>query len=174
MAGQTAGTVNWLDFVIVGIVGWFTLTAYLHGLLRETVGLAAVIGGIILAGLFHNDLAQNLDLFISNATAREIVAFVAILGTVAAVGWIAGILLRGTADLLLLGWADHAAGGIFGLLKGILLIQALAAIFVLQPALGVPAALHESVIGSFFLDTTPMVRVLLPTDFDQVIRQFAA
>ena len=165
---------NWLDFVIIGIVGWFTLTAYLHGFLRETVGLSAVIGGIILAGMYHNDLAQNLDLFISNATARGIVAFVTILTIVTMIGWIAGILLRGAANLLLLGWADHAAGGVFGFFKGILFLQALAAIFILQPALGVPAALHASVIGSFFLETTPMVRALLPTDFDQVIRQFAA
>ena len=46
-------------------------------------------------------------------------------------------------------------------------------IFVLQPALGMENVIADSTIGSFFLDTTPVVRALLPAEFDSAIREFS-
>ena len=54
--------VNWLDFLILALVAWLTLSAYMTGLIREAVGLASVILGVAMAGLFHDNVATNLAL----------------------------------------------------------------------------------------------------------------
>lgn len=165
---------NWLDFVILAVVAWLTLAAYLHGLIRETVGLGAVIVAIFLAGLLHQRLAANLNHLIGDETTAEIAAFLMIFVVVAGAGWVLAFFLRQTAELLFLGWADHAGGAVFGFLKAVLIVQTLTVIFVLQPALGLDQAIADSVIGSFFLKSTPVVRALLPSAFDRALTDFVA
>lgn len=165
---------NWLDFLILALIAWLTLSAYLSGFIRETVGLGSVIVGVVLAGLLHDNLAANLDIVITDETAATVTAFLAILIAVAVLGWVIGFFLRTVATLLFLGWADHAAGAVFGFIKGVILIQAAVVIFLLQPTLGIDDAISDSTIGSFFMDTTPVVRALLPEEFDQALRDFSA
>lgn len=163
---------NWLDFVILGLIAWITLSAYMTGLIRETVGLASVILGIVIAGLFHGNVSDNLSIVTGEGAGTEIAAYLLIFAVVSLLGLMVSFLLRTTSRLLFLGWADHAAGAFFGFVKGVLVIQAIAVIFVLQPALGLEAAISDSTIGSFFLDSTPFVRALLPSEFDTAIRDF--
>jgi len=163
---------NWLDFLIIALVGWFTVAAYLSGFIRETVGLVAVLIGVLLAGLFHDNLADNFQIFVDDETGTKVVAFLTIFAIVAAAGWAASLLLRSTANLLMLGWADRAAGAFFGFLKGILVVQAITVIFILQPALGLDGAIADSLIGSFFLDSAPVVGALLPSEFDSALQDF--
>ena len=165
---------NWLDFLIIAVVAWFTVAAYLSGFIRETVGLAAVLLGVVLAGLFHDNLADNLQIFIDDETGTRIIAFLLIFAIVAVGGWVISMLLRTTASLLMLGWADRAAGALFGFAKGILIVQAITVIFVLQPALGIDSVIADSVIGAFFLDSAPVVGALLPGEFDSALRDFPA
>jgi membrane protein required for colicin V production len=164
---------NWLDFLIIAIIGWFTVAAYLSGFIRETLGLAAVLLGVLLAGLFHDNLAENLQIFVDDETATRIVAFLAIFVIVAVAGWAASLFLRSTARLLMLGWADRVAGALFGFLKGVLIIQAVTVIFILQPALGMESVIADSMIGAFFLDNAPVVGALLPTEFDSALQDFS-
>lgn len=165
---------NWLDFVILGLVAWLTLNAFLSGLIRETVGLVAVVAGVALAGLYHDELAINLTLFTEDETALRVIAFLMIFGIVGMLGWVVSLFLRNTSEMLFLGWADRAGGAVFGFFKAILIIQALTVIFVLQPTLGMEEVIDDSTIGSFFLETTPIVRALLPGEFDQALLEFSS
>ena len=164
---------NWLDFFILAVMAWFTIAAYLSGFIRETVGLASVVVGVVIAGFLHEDLAANLAIVVDQPPWTDIAAFLAIVGIVALVGLVISLFLRTTAELLFLGWADRTAGAVFGFLKAIVLVQALTVIFVLRPALGLETVIADSAIGSFFLQTAPVVRALLPAEFDQAIRDFA-
>ncbi len=165
---------NWLDFVIIALVALITVTAFRRGFIRETVGLAAVVIGVIAAGFFHDDVADSIDTLVGTGTWLRIASFLTIFLAISITGWIIARLLRTAAELLFLGWADHAAGGIFGLIKAVIVVQTITIIFVLQPALGVEGAIDESLIGSFFLDTTPVVRTLLPGEFDAALHDFFA
>jgi membrane protein required for colicin V production len=164
--------VNWLDFLILALVAWLTLSAYMTGLIRETVGLASVILGVAMAGLFHDNVATNLALLAGEGAGTEIGAYLLIFAVVLTIGVVASFILRSATRLFFLGWADHAGGALFGFFKAVLIVQAVIVIFVLQPALGMEDAIASSAIGSFFLDTTPVVRALLPEEFDSAIREF--
>ena len=163
---------NWLDFSIIAFIAVVALTAFRRGFIREFLGLIAVVAGVIIAGLFHDDVAISLETLTGETTWAHISTFLAIFLAISIIGWIISLVLRSTVDLFVLGWADHAAGAIFGIIKSVIIIQAAMVIFVFQPALGMEAAIADSLIGPIFLDSTSIVHALLPNEFDRAIQEF--
>jgi transcriptional regulator with PAS, ATPase and Fis domain len=51
---------NWVDVAIVVIVAWFTFSAFSAGVIREVVTIVGVALGVVLAGLFYKDLADDV------------------------------------------------------------------------------------------------------------------
>ncbi len=165
---------NWLDFVIIAVLAVSTIYAWRTGFLRGAVGLLAVALGVVLAGLYHKRVI--LDLAIATEPSPEMLAasFGVILAVVVLAGWVAGNFLKGTAELLMLGWADRSAGALFGLFFAVLLVQAAMAIVVVAPIESAHETVADSLIGRVMLDNVPVVRALLPADFDLGIQRFVA
>jgi membrane protein required for colicin V production len=163
--------VNWLDFAIIGVLAWFTIAAFFSGILREAVTLIAFIAGIILAGLFYKRLAEDLQLFIDNPLLVNVIAFLAIFGGVVMAGQIVGILLKNVASLLMLGPIDRLLGGLFGFVKGFLLVEAVLVLFGTYPALGMQSILEGSFLVPIFLNALPVVLNLLPDEFRTAIQR---
>ena len=72
---------NWLDGAIIALIIWLTWSAFQVGFIRETVTIVAAILGVILAGLFYQDLAEEIFVFIENDTLASIVSFTRILSS---------------------------------------------------------------------------------------------
>ena len=163
---------HWLDLAIVVVVGALALSAWRMGFLRGGVVLASIAVGVVLAGRFHERALIDLAITESPGAEMRAGAFLFILFAAIAAGAVAGHLLKSTASLLMLGWADRSAGAVFGFLFGVLLVQAVIAIVVLAPFASAREAVGESVIGSAMLENAPLVRALLPEEFDTAIREF--
>lgn len=150
----------------IGVAGWQL------GILRTTVALLAIVAGVVLAGAYHERVF--IDLAISEAPNRtmRLASFSVILGVVVIGGYLAGTLLRGAASVLLLGGADRLAGGLFGVIIGLLLAQALIAMVVLADFDDAEGVLGQSVVGRAMMQNAPVVRALLPSEFDLAIQRF--
>ena len=61
---------NWLDAVILIALIGFTVAAFRAGLIREVVTLIAVVVGVLVAGHYYDDLADDVLLFIKNDLRR--------------------------------------------------------------------------------------------------------
>lgn len=157
---------NWLDLVIVVAIAWFTFSAFWSGVIREVVTIIGVALGIVLAGLFYEDLADDVELIIDTDNAPPIIAFLLILGACTLAGQLAAMLLKQTASLLMLGTLDHLFGAVFGLFKGIVVVEILMILFVTFPALGLRDAIDESLFGPLFLNGIPFLLRVLPSEFD--------
>ena len=165
---------NVLDLVIIGLTVGIGFWGWKLGILRTAVALLAVVIGVFLAGLYHERVFIDLAISESPSGPMRAASFFAIMALVSVGGYIAGALLRGMASLLLLGWADRAAGGLFGAIFGLLLIQAAFAIVVLAGLDDADGAVGHSVIGWAMLENVPVVRALLPAEFDTAIQGFVA
>jgi len=77
---------NWLDAVIVIALIGFTVAAFRAGLIREVVTLVAVVVGVLVAGHYYDDLADDVLLFIKNDKAAKVIAFLSLFGSVALLG----------------------------------------------------------------------------------------
>jgi len=164
--------VNWLDGVILAMIAWFTLTAFSAGFIRETVTIATAILGVVLAGLFYKDLADDILVAIDSERTARTVAFLGIFGASFLGGQIVAMLMKETVSVLQLGVFDSLAGALFGLVKGLLMVQVLLIVFGTYPSLGLKGAMDDSTFTPFFVDKAPILLRVLPTEFDAVKHLF--
>ena len=165
---------NWLDIVIVLVIAFFAISAFRAGLIREVVTLVSVAVGVVVAGLFYDDLARDVLVFINDHDARQVVAFLILLGAIYLAGQLVAGMLKRVASLLLLGMADHAGGALFGLIKGLIVVEVLLILLVTYPQLGLQSDIDGSAIASVFLDAAPLLLLVLPDEFKQAVDAFVA
>jgi len=165
---------NWLDFAIILVIIGFISSAYLGGLIREVVTLAAAILGIVIAGVLYDDLAADILVFMEDEDAAQAISFLILVGAVYLFGQIIAFTLSKAASLLMLGWADHIGGAVFGLLKGLVVVQALLIIFAAYPTLGLDDAVADSDLSAYFIDDVDVLLWVLPDNFDSRIDRFIA
>lgn len=163
---------NWVDLLIAAVIAWTVIRGFSAGLIRQAVGLLAVVLGIVLAGMLYDDLAANLDFLIDGQTTRELIAFVAIAAGVMIAGSVLAAVLKTTASMLMLGPLDSLGGAAVGFVLGLLYVQlALIAVAVFPVSEGVSRAVDESTIAPLFLDTIPLAQLGLPEEFNDPLQQ---
>lgn len=165
---------NWLDIVIVLVIAFFASSAFRAGLIREVVTLASVAVGVVVAGMFYDDLARDVLVFIDNEKTALIVGFLVLLGAVYLAGQLVAVMLKQAAALLFLGWVDHAGGALFGLIKGLIVVEVLLILLVTYPQLGLKGDIDGSALASVFLGTAPLLLLVLPDEFEQAVDAFVA
>ena len=165
---------TWLDFAIIFVIIGFVVGAYAAGLIREAVTLVAAILGIVVAGLLYDDLAADILVFMNDEDAAQAISFLILVGAVYLFGQIVALMLSRTASLLMLGWADHAGGAVFGFLKGLIVVQALLIVLAAYPSLGMKDAVAGSQLAPYFVDDVDILLWVLPDNFDSRIERFLA
>lgn len=111
---------NWLDVVILALVVVTLVLGLVKGLVRQIVGLASVIAGLVLAVLYFKPASSLIRGFVSSEILRHFIGFLAVFAAVLAAGSLLGWLL-GKAMIGPLKFLNHAAGGVLGVVKGVLI-----------------------------------------------------
>jgi len=113
---------NWVDLVVLAILVLSGLIGLMRGGAREVLGLCAWVGAAVLATrLYPQGLPLSRRLIGDDAVADPVaflVVFVVLLIAFLLVAAALGSLVRGS----LLGSLDRLAGGVFGLLRGFLVL----------------------------------------------------
>jgi membrane protein required for colicin V production len=116
---------NWLDVVLLLIIGLSVFASFKKGLSRQVIHLVAVLAAILLGAWFYGRVAEYIEPHVSSPTAAKLAGFLIVFFAVvllgAIVSWIVGKFLRVTG----LSFVDHLLGAGFGLLRGVLVGVAL-------------------------------------------------
>lgn len=163
---------NWLDAVIIVVALWFTIAAFQAGFIREIVTIVAAVIGVVLAGLFYEDLANDVLTFIDNRTVGHIVAFGAIFVALVLAGQLVALVLKPTVSLLQLGIFDQLAGAAFGFAKAVIFIEVFLLVFITYPEWGLGDAIDDSFFGSWTIDNVPFMERILPDEFGLAVDDF--
>lgn len=163
---------SWLDVAIVAVFAWFTLTSLRTGMIREGVNLASMVLGAVLAGVFYDELARDVELFTEDTIASRFVAFMMIFAAVVVAGHLFGVILKHTAQVLTFGAADHALGALFGFLKAFVLVEIFLVVAVTYPSLGLTDALNNSFLASFLVENLSAIKAILPGEFSDGVELF--
>ena len=152
---------NWLDFVLLAIIVITAILGLVKGLMKQVIGLAAVIAGLVLASLYYRSAGAIFRAFIHNDLVGNFLGFVAIFVAVLLIGavlaWLATKAMIGP-----LAFVNRLLGGAFGLIKSILICGIL--IFAMTSfEIGRPA-LRTSVLAPFCLGFTRAAVHLVPQD----------
>jgi membrane protein required for colicin V production len=144
---------NWLDIVIIVVIALLGFAGLRQGLIRTVFGIAGLIGGIVLAGRYYDELAARL--FPSGASWANIAAYAIIAIATLVVAGVIGLLLAKLVNFAALGWLDRVMGLILGIVIGGLLCAAILAI-VIKFYPGMETTVNQSVIARFLVGGFPL------------------
>lgn len=154
---------NWLDIVIIVLGLWFVFSGFTSGLIREVIGLAGLVVGLVVAARYHPLLAMLLPF---GSLENNVLAFAIIFFAILVLAQVLSSFLHQVVDLLLLGWLDQVGGAAFGLVKGALLLQVLVFVATAFPLFGLRDAVDGSLLAPILLAAMQPLLGLLAADFD--------
>ena len=163
---------NWIDFIIIAIVAWFTYSAFHAGMIREVITIVGAVFAVALAGLFYTELSEDVEVAVNDKQTAEIVAFGMIFGATVLASQLFALFLKQAASLLLLGLMDSIGGAIIGILKGAIFVEVGLIIAITFTSLGLERAVDNSAIAPFFLDFMPVLKHILPGEFKNAVDAF--
>jgi membrane protein required for colicin V production len=111
---------NWLDILLFAILAFSLIWGLIKGFVRQIVGIAAVVVGLILAAMHYPILSRLLIRANASEPWADLAAFLLIFIAVLIAGALASFLLtklmKGPLRFI-----NHVLGGALGVLKGILI-----------------------------------------------------
>lgn len=155
---------NWLDVVLTVILMVTTVWGVVKGLVKQIIGIAAVVVGLVLASLNYREAAGIFHKFLENRALGNFLAFILIFVAVLVAGALLGYLItkamRGPLAV-----ANRLTGAVFGLIKGVLIggviVFALLVFEVSRPTL------ETSRLAPFCFGATRAAVHLIPRDLKE-------
>jgi membrane protein required for colicin V production len=115
--------VNPFDMVIVVILGYGVIRGVFRGLIRELAAIAGIAVGFYVAYANYKTISPMLARWITTPAYLDIASFIILFCAVLMIITGVGILIRLIIKVALLGVFDRMLGGIFGGVKGALIVS---------------------------------------------------
>ncbi|MFH1148021.1 MAG: CvpA family protein [Pseudomonadota bacterium] len=112
----------WPDITITGTLAFFTIKSAIRGFVREISSLLALAAGFLAASAYYSSLSQKCSSLSANDSIRNIFSFLLIFFLIYFACILLGLVGKKVMKVSLLGWFDHLAGGVLGLVKGLYII----------------------------------------------------
>ncbi|MCX6581908.1 MAG: CvpA family protein [Candidatus Aminicenantes bacterium] len=159
---------NVLDIVFLIIVGISILLGIIKGFIRELFSLVFLIIGGVLAFLFYNDVGGVLVKLLKNRNISNFAGFIVIFAGVLIAGAIITYAIKKVFTFGPLKAVDRILGGVFGLVRGILISAVIVLMFLAFPV-------HDdlpvkSKIAPYLVDTIRVVMKWLPESVAQKMK----
>jgi membrane protein required for colicin V production len=110
------------DLAVLAVLVLSTLLAFVRGVVRELLAIAAWIVGFVAAIRYSGPVGELFAGLQLTPVARHVLAFALILVVVLLAGALVAWTLRSIVHAAGLGFVDRALGGLFGIARGVLLI----------------------------------------------------
>lgn len=144
-----------LDIVFLSIVGISVVLGIIKGFIRELFSLVFLIIGGVLAFLFYKDVGKSLMKYVKNENLTNFMGFIIIFAGVLIVGAFITYAVRKIFTFGPLQAVDRILGGVFGLVRGILVSAVIVLMFLAFPFHD--DMLVESKIAPYLVDTIRVV-----------------
>jgi membrane protein required for colicin V production len=153
-------TWNWVDCILAAIIVASVVTAMMKGFVQELISLASVLIGLVVAAIGYSRAALWFDdLTKSHDIALGLGFLVLFLGTLL-VGALAGVLARKLIKTAGIQGFDRFLGGIFGLVRGVL-VDAILLMAMLAFAIK-PDAVRQSALTPYVTTGTRVIALVMP------------
>ena len=153
---------NWLDWVLAAIVLGSIITAIFKGFVGELVSLASVVAAVAVAVLNYGRVAPWFeDLTRSHAIALGISFLLLFFGTLA-IGALVAALAKKLIQRAELQWFDRFLGGIFGLVRGVLVDCIVLLILMAFTIKG--KAVQESMLAPYITSGSRVIAIFMPRE----------
>ena len=124
---------EYADYAVIGIIAVSILVGILRGFIKEAFSLAVWIAAFLVAFQYSGALAVQLEGHIELPSARTSLAFVGLFLAVLLVGGLITFLVGKLVEKTGLSGTDRLLGGIFGGVRGLILVLVLMLVAGLTP-----------------------------------------
>ena len=157
---------NSLDWMLLAPLLVSGLLGVWRGVVREVMSVLAWVTGVVLAGRFAADLAQLLP--INGDVLPHAVAWVLILLAVLIAAGLLARLLKQLLSVAGLGLADRLLGGVFGLVRGTMVLMLIVLLIGLTPFKKYPIWTSSQVVPLAQL-LLKFVKPVLPVPLERLV-----
>ena len=160
---------NWLDWTIAAILVVSIVTAMMKGFTRELISLASLVVGLIVAAWYYpraaiwfEDLAKSHEVALG-------LGFLTIFLIVMVAGAIISVLARKLIKTAGVQWFDRFLGGIFGLLRGI--VVACVLLMIMMAFAIKPEVVGQSQLAPYVTAGARVLVLVMPGDLKNQFRE---
>ena len=111
---------NWVDYLLLGVVVFSTGISLWKGFLRDMASVISAVVALVVAALGYEWAGRLFEDLTRDQEVARGIGFLSLFFGVLLLGAIVAFLLRKLFTVSGLSWFDHFLGGIFGVLRGIL------------------------------------------------------
>lgn len=153
---------NWLDVVLIAIVGVSFAAGLVKGFTRAAIGLVTLILALFCGLWFYGIPAGFFREYLSSQELANFVGFMLIFAVLmiagSLIGWGIGKLLKAVK----LSWLDRLAGGAFGVVRGVLVGAAFVTALMAFAPKGPPASVARSEVAPYVMHAARVVVAAAP------------
>jgi membrane protein required for colicin V production len=113
---------NWIDYLLIALVAFSCVAGVMRGLLREVIALVTWVAAVLIAWHYAGVLEPHLGGALANEGVRVWAARTIIFLGVVLIGTGIGAIVSHLVRLSLFSGTDRFFGGIFGFLRGLVMI----------------------------------------------------
>ncbi len=157
---------SWVDLVILGIIGVSVVISVWRGFVKEAFSLIGWVAAVWIGWVFADDMQSLLTSFIEPPLPRLIVAFAILVICILLLSGVGSYLFSRFIEIANLGGADKVVAVFFGVMRGYLVVAAVALVAALFGA-AQTAPWQDSALMPLFEDVVLWMADFLPENFTQ-------
>jgi membrane protein required for colicin V production len=162
---------NWLDAVLGLILLLSVIGGLRAGLVREIIGLAALVLGVVLGLWFYGMAAALVLPHVSSKHLANAIGFFLVFGGVMLVGALITFVIEKLLKLARLSWMNRLMGGVFGLLRGALVAAVIVLALMAFSTKPPPRSVAESRLAPHVVDVARVMAAIAPYEVKEGFRQ---
>lgn len=161
---------NWIDLVLVLVVGLSVLSGLAVGFARAGIGFIATILGIFIGFWCYGIVGAHVLDYVSSKAMANLIGFFVIFFGIVILGAIVGRILGKFFKWVGLSWFDRLLGGAFGVVRGFIIAAAMATVFLAFAPSPPPPSVIDSRYLPYVVDVSNILAAMTPHDLKDAFR----
>ena len=161
---------NWIDILLMLVVGVSILSGLAAGFARVGVGFIAAILGIFFGFWCYGLVAAYVLDYVSSKAIANLIGFFVIFTFVLLVGAIIGRALAKFFRWAGLSWLDRLLGGAFGIVRGLIIAVALVTVLMAFAPSPPPASVVNSKLLPYLVGASDFFAAMTPHEIKDAFR----
>jgi membrane protein required for colicin V production len=162
--------VNWIDILLLLVIGFSVLSGFTAGFARVGVGFIATILGIFLGFWCYGVAAAYVLDYVSSRAIANLIGFFVIFIGIVLIGAVIGRLLARLFKWIGLSWLDRLLGAGFGFVRGFVIAVALVTVLLAFAPSPPPRSVVESKLMPYMIDASNILALLTPREVKDAFR----
>lgn len=156
---------NWLDILLAFLLIASVAASFSKGFVREAVGLAAAILGLIGGAWFYRMAGEMLRPYTGSPEMANLCGFLIIFAGVILAGWLVSLLIGLVIKAVGLSWLDRLMGALFGAARGVVVcVAVITAIVAFAPGKEAPRAVVGSKVAPYMTGAAHVLTMAAPRE----------